>query len=208
MQTLVLGIGNTLLRDEGAGIHALNTLMGHYFSSSGSSATQNDADVLLKLPKGGGVRFIDGGTLSFTLAGLLEQADNLVVIDAAQLGKPPGSVDCFMNTGMDRFLGACKRSVHEVGLLDLLDMARLTGHLPEQRALVGIQPEVIDWGDNLSEAVAIGLTDAVNAVNQVLSSWHDELGSVRLPLNADESSLPSNTANQSVEFDNRAVDSQ
>lgn len=208
MQTLVLGIGNTLLRDEGAGIHALNALMGHFFSSSGSSVTQNDADVLLELPTGGGIRFVDGGTLSFTLAGLLEQADNLVVIDAAQLGKPAGSVDCFMNTGMDRFLGTCKRSVHEVGLLDLLDMARLTGLLPVQRALVGIQPEVIDWGDSLSQAVANGLTDAVNSVNQVLSNWHGELGSVLLSLNADQSSLPSNTANQSVEFDNRTVDSQ
>jgi len=42
---------------------------------------------------------------------------------------------------MDEFLGRSKHSAHEVGLLDLMDIARITEHLPSNRAFIGIQPD-------------------------------------------------------------------
>lgn len=139
MQTLVLGIGNTLLSDEGIGVHALHYLQTHY-------------------PELPGTTCIDGGTLSFTLAGEIEQADRLIVIDAAQLHAAPGTVRSFVNEDMDSFLGqGNQRSVHEVGLLDLLQISRLTGRLPGQRTLIGIQPEKIDWGESPSPAVSAAI---------------------------------------------------
>lgn len=152
MKTLVLGIGNTLLTDEGAGIHALQYLQQHY-------------------PESDDVTYLDGGTLSFTLAGAVEDADNLIVIDAAQLKGKPGTVDCLVNEDMDRFLGTCKRSVHEVGLLDLLDIARLTGHLPERRALVAIQPDIVDWGDAPTASVASAIPLAAEKVAELMKQW-------------------------------------
>jgi hydrogenase maturation protease len=152
MQTTILGIGNNLLRDEGIGLHVLEALR--------ASLPDNDS-----------LTFVDGGTLSFTLASQIEAADRLVVLDAARLREAPGTVRCFVDAEMDAFLGSCKRSVHEVGLLDLFDIARLTGTLPRQRALVGIQPASIEWGDEPTEAVAAAIPVAVEKTRELLQSW-------------------------------------
>jgi hydrogenase maturation protease len=114
---------------------------------------------------------VDGGTLSFTLAPLLEEADNLIVIDAAQLNAPPGTVQVFEGIEMDRFAGRTKRSVHEVSLGDLLAITHLTEMIPANRALVAIQPEYVDWGHTLSEPVQQALPHAAQAVEQLLNSW-------------------------------------
>ena len=151
--TLVLGIGNTLRGDEGVGVRAA-LLVGE--SAAG-------------VP---GLRCLDGGTLSFTLAGEIEQASALVVIDAAELAAPPGSVRVFEGEAMDGFVNARRNgSVHEVSLLDLLLMARLTGGLPARRALVGVQPANLDWGCALSEPVGAALPLVRDRVLALLSRW-------------------------------------
>jgi hydrogenase maturation protease len=156
MKTTILGIGNSLLRDEGIGIHVLKALRA-------------------ELPDDDSLSLIDGGTLSFTLATEIETSDRLIVIDAAQLGDVPGTVRCFINDDMDSFLGSCKRSVHEVGLLDLFDIARLTQTLPAQRALVGIQPGSVDWGEEPTDAVAAAIPFAVRKTCELLDLWRTEV---------------------------------
>jgi hydrogenase maturation protease len=152
-RTLILGLGNTLLADEGIGIHALYALQ---------SLHADLADV----------EFLDGGTLSFTLAGPIEDADRLIVIDAAQLYAEPGTVQVFVDDDMDRYLGSNnQRSVHEVGLIDLMIIARLTYHLPQRRALIGIQPRDIDWGDQPSAPVAAAIPKVCDLARELIRSW-------------------------------------
>lgn len=152
-KTLVLGIGNTLLQDEGAGIHAIRMLAEH-------TAGRDDIELM------------DGGTLSFTLAGAIEDTDQLIVIDAAQLGGMPGTTQVFEGEAMDSFVGGNrKRSVHEVSLVDLLMIARLADHLPPKRALIGIQPQDIDWGEQPSPPVAAALPLACNHALQLIETW-------------------------------------
>jgi hydrogenase maturation protease len=151
-KTLILGIGNTLLSDEGIGIHVLTALQDKY-------------------PQIDGVEYLDGGTLSFSLAGWIEDADQLIVIDAANFHQPPGTVRCLHNEEMDRFLGLPRRSVHEVSLLDLLDIARLTECLPQPRVLIGVQAEIVDWGENPSPAVAAAIPAAIDEIEALLRSW-------------------------------------
>jgi hydrogenase maturation protease len=141
-----------LLSDEGIGIHVLNALR-------------------QQLPEQPGLELLDGGTLSFTLAGKVEQADNLIVVDAARLDEHPGSIKIFENDDMDAFLGRCKCSAHEVGLIDLLDIARLTERFPSRRALVAIQPEKLTWGEQPTETVAGAIPEAVTKVTQLLNQW-------------------------------------
>jgi len=151
-RAIVLGIGNTLLSDEGAGVHALRWLQ-----AEGGVA---------------GAQLIDGGTLSFTLAGPIEESDALVVIDAAELGSVPGAVRVFEGEDMDRFLGGSrKRSVHEVGLLDLMAVAALAGRLPARRALVGIQPQALGWGDAPSRPVAQAIPTACDRARELIARW-------------------------------------
>ena len=149
---LVLGIGNVLLGDEGAGVHAMRRF------EQGSRVA--------------GIEFADGGTLGFTLAGLIESRPALIVFDAAEMKAAPGSVAVFEGERMDEFLGCGrKRSVHEVGLLDLMAAAALGGRLPPRRALIGIQPHMIDWSEVPSEAVAQAIPQACERARELIERW-------------------------------------
>jgi hydrogenase maturation protease len=152
-KTLILGIGNILLQDEGAGVHAIRHL----------------AD---RLPEHSGIELMDGGTLSFSLAGAIEDAEQLIVIDAAQLGGEPGTTRVFEGDAMDAFVGGNrKRSVHEVSLVDLLIIARLAEQLPERRALIGIQPRDMDWGELPSPPVAEAIQQACDHALRLAAEW-------------------------------------
>lgn len=153
--TLVLGIGNLLLTDEGAGIHVVRYLAQHYAQWRGMD-------------------YVDGGTLNFLLAPRIEQADWLVVVDAANLRAAPGTQRAFHGDDMERFLRGKGRSPHEVGLLDLLTMARLVGRLPTRRALVGIQPASLEWGNGPSPAVARAIPHAAHEVLRLVEKWNAE----------------------------------
>lgn len=156
-KTLILGIGNSLLADEGAGIHMLQFLRNHY-------------------PDLPDTTLLDGGTLSFTLAPWIEDADNLIVVDAAELQAEPGTVSVFCGQDMDRFAGRTRRSVHEVSLGDLLAISSLTDALPANRALVAIQPREVDWGHELSAPVQAALPLAAQHVVELVQQWHQSPG--------------------------------
>ncbi len=158
--TLILGIGNTLLGDEGAGVHALELIRQRL-------APDDDVELL------------DGGTLSFTLLPTLEAYERLIVLDSAQLHAPAGSVECFEGAAMDEFLGRPRRSVHEVGLCDLMNMAQLSGCFPRRRALVGIQPELIDWSERPSDAVAAELGRVATVTLELVARWEAEAALAR-----------------------------
>jgi hydrogenase maturation protease len=121
------------------------------------------------------VEMIDGGTLSFTLAGPIAEAGRLIVVDAAELQAAPGTVGEFLGEDMDRFLSSQQqRSVHEVSLDDLLAIARLSGDLPACRALVAVQPRFIGWSDRLSPEVESALPRVARAVRGILEAWEHE----------------------------------
>lgn len=153
MRILVLGIGNSLLGDEGAGIAALRRL----------ETREGPADDL---------RFEDGGTLGFTLAGMVAECDALLVFDAANLASAPGTVAAFEGPRMDAFLGARRAwSVHAAGLADLMAVAMLEGHWPACRALVGVQPEAVAWSETLSPAVEAAIGTMADLATDILVRW-------------------------------------
>lgn len=151
--TLVLGFGNVLLSDDGAGVQLVERLR----SELGPNAAE----------------FVDGGTLSFSLLSYVEATDSMLVIDAADLNSAPGTIELFEGAAMDEFLKSSRRrTVHEVGLIDLLDMARLQDCLPSQRALLCIQPGRIDWCETLSAPVAEALPEAARQARGTLHRWN------------------------------------
>lgn len=151
-KTLILGIGNNLLSDEGVGIHVIRYLEANHAG----------------LPD---VTYLDGGTLSFTLAEPIAEHTNLIVVDAARLGEAPGTVRCLVGSEMDRYLKGNRASVHEVGLVDLFDISRLSGTFPENRALIGIEPESLGWGDDPSERVAPAVPEAARIALDLAARW-------------------------------------
>jgi hydrogenase maturation protease len=156
-EVLVLGIGNVLLRDDGVGVCVLRAL---------EAGLEGDRRL----------RFVDGGTIGFMLQALIEETPDLLVIDAVRMAEKPGSVRCFENEAMDRFLTGRRGSVHEIGLRDVLDMARLTGRFPRRRALVGVEPATTELGEQLSPEAERGVTPAVRVAREVLDRWLGDVG--------------------------------
>ena len=153
--TLILGVGNTLLSDDGAGVHAMCYLRDHVETPAGT-------------------RFVDAGTLSFVLADDIASAENLIIFDAARLDADPGTVRVFEGATFDEFLTSGKRSVHEVGFADLMDIARLQDCLPARRALIGIQPGTTGWGDEPGDSVRAAIPEAARLARELIEGWHAE----------------------------------
>ena len=152
---LALGLGNTLLSDEAVGVRGIEALSSHPKA----------------LPLG--LKPLDGGTVGLSLLVEMEDAGALVIVDAAELDEPPGTVKVFREEAMDRFLRHRGRSPHDIGLDDLLDALRLRGAIPECRALVAVQPDVLTIGREMTAQVAASVPTAVEAVIDIAQGWQE-----------------------------------
>lgn len=151
--TLVLGLGNTLLSDEQVGVRVAERV--------GADAR---AEAL-------GIRALDGGTMGLTLLVEMENAGAMVVIDAAALDAPAGTIRVFEGIEMDRFLRTRGRNPHDIGLDDVLDGLRLREAVPEHRALIGIQPAVLTVGEHMTPDVENAVEAAAETVLSVVGRW-------------------------------------
>ena len=150
---LILGLGNVLLTDEGIGVHVVEHMR------------QNPPACSANL------KFMDGGTMGLTLLIDMEDADAMIVIDAALLGQEPGAVQVFEGPEMDHFLRHRGRSPHDIGLDDILDGLRLREAVPERRALVGIQPAVLTVGESPTPDVQAAIPTATEAIRTLVQAW-------------------------------------
>jgi hydrogenase maturation protease len=149
---LILGLGNTLLSDDGVGVHIVNRLQ------SQLSDRQN-------------IKCVEGGTLGLSLLTEMDDTSAFIAVDAAQIDHPPGTVVTFENSDMDAQLAGRKRTAHEVALADLMDTAILTGKRPDKRALVAIQPETTSWGDAPTEKIANAMPEAEREILALIERW-------------------------------------
>lgn len=152
MNIAVFGIGNILLSDDGVGVHAVNKLKeGYEFPLS--------------------VELIDGGTKGLDLLPLFEGRDKVLIIDAANFKKEPGTIDIVEGDNIPAFLLSNKLSVHQIGLPDMLFSARLMGITPPEMCLIGIQPKSMETGTELSDVIRLQLGPLVNNVMLKLKEW-------------------------------------
>lgn len=156
--TLVLGLGNVLLSDDGVGIHAVRAL----------DEEKRRGRI------GHRIALRDGGTIGLALLAEIEEFGSLVVIDAMEMGAAPGTVHTFQGADMDRQLSGKKHTAHEVALADLIMAAQLAGVAPARRALVAIQPQSTAWGLAPGTAVAAAIPKACAAVEELLEEWNHD----------------------------------
>ncbi len=154
---LVLGVGNTLLQDDGIGIHVTRALRDE--PTAGDPA---------------GRRILDGGTIGLALLPDVEAADGLILVDAAELGEAPGTVRVFVDGEIDQHLSGKRRSVHEVAILDLLAAADIRGRRPQHCALVAVQPETTEWGLEPTADVQAAIPRACALIDQLDRKWRHE----------------------------------
>jgi len=144
--TLVLGIGNILLKDEGVGVHAVREL-----TARGHPA----------LPDG--VELYDGGTFGIDLLDTLANRRKVIVIDAVRADAAPGTVLRFTAADLAQREEA-DLSLHQVGLCETLAMARQLGCAPEEVVIFGIVPATLESGLELSPQVAAVMPRVIDLV--------------------------------------------
>ncbi len=150
-KTLVLGIGNTVMSDDGVGVKVVQRLKGEYRFD-------------------GSVAIVDGGTLGLDLLPMLEGIERLIVVDAVETGKAPGT--CVRLTGEELPIALeTKVSPHQMGLKDLLSVAELLGHKPREMVLIGVQPASIEMDTELTEVVAAKVDVLMNNVLEELHNF-------------------------------------
>lgn len=161
MQIVVLGAGNILLTDEGLGVRAIERLPLSYC-----------------LPPA--IRIIDGGTSGMEMLEDLEGLDALIMVDAIRAGKPPGTPIHLAGDAVPVFFRS-KLSPHQIGLADVLATLELLGRAPKYTAILGMQPESLALGMELSETVEAGIPELLRMVADELAT----LGMHILPVTAE-----------------------
>ncbi|MFB0563347.1 MAG: hydrogenase maturation protease [Candidatus Lokiarchaeia archaeon] len=135
-RTVIIGVGNLLMGDEGLGVHVVEEL--------------NERE----LPPD--VKVIDGGTGGIALLNLMEGADKVILIDAVLGGGQPGEIYVM---GIDKLMTGVVRffSLHEMDLLSTLKIGKELDKLPPELVLVGVEP-------NNYQEYSMDLTPEVKAV--------------------------------------------
>lgn len=150
-KVLILGVGNLLLKDDGFGVHFINSLQDIDFPDN--------------------IAVLEAGTVGHQLIPLLHRIDHLIIVDVVEAGDTPGSLFRFSPDDM-HFPSEQKVSLHQISLIDVLHMAELTGRRPKT-VIIGVQPkDVSTW--------SIGLSDELEAViPRVRELVFEELKKVR-----------------------------
>ncbi|MEW6349786.1 MAG: HyaD/HybD family hydrogenase maturation endopeptidase [Thermodesulfobacteriota bacterium] len=142
---VVLGVGNTLLKDEGVGVRAVEALQQRYL-----------------FPEH--VSLVDGGTQGLWLMSTIQQADHLIVVDAV-LGKgAPGTLYRLERDDLPKAL-RLKVSAHDSDLVEALNLCGLLDRAPKTVVVVGIEPaDITPYGIELTPLVAERMDSLVEAV--------------------------------------------
>lgn len=149
-RTLVLGLGNPLMGDDGVGVAAVARLREEF-----------------DLPEG--VCLTDGGTWGMNLLPLIEAADELVLVDAIRIGAAPGAPVRVERDALPRYF-AHKISPHQIDLREVLALAEWRGTLPRSVVALGVEPERVEMTTALSAAVDRAMDGLVERVTTRLEA--------------------------------------
>jgi len=155
-----MGIGNTLLQDDGIGVRVTESLRTDITGSTASLLQQLD--------------LVDGGTIGLSLLPEIEDAAAVIVVDASEIGEAPGTLRVFNDREIDQQLSGKRRTVHEVALADLFAAAAIRGRSPARRALVAIQPASTELGLELTPDVQAAIPRAREAIIGLAQQWQAE----------------------------------
>jgi hydrogenase maturation protease len=161
--TVVIGLGNPLMGDDGVGLAALERLRAEWRLD--------------------GVELVDGATWGLSLLPVIEDAERLVLVDAIAAHGAPGDIIELSRDRLPIYLTR-KLSPHQVDMRDALAVAELRGRLPNDVVAIGVQPETVALGTELSAPVGQQLGALVGAVVVQLEHWGHACRRLPEPANA------------------------
>jgi hydrogenase maturation protease len=151
---VIVGVGNLLLKDEGVGVHVAQELQKKTWPSA--------------------VEVHDGGVSGIGLLDFFPGASKLLLIDAAEMNLEAGAVVRFTPEEVVGKGSGPRFSAHDIGLLEVLDLARALGQCPPEVVIFGIQPKEISWGMELSPEVQASIPKVVEmALAEISHAEHE-----------------------------------
>lgn len=148
--TVVLGLGNAIMGDDGAGLLLLDELSALTFAPP--------------------VQFVYGGVWGLSLLSAIEEAGSLLLLDIVRAGVEPGTVLVLQGDDIPRLL-SLKLSPHQVDVRELLALASLRDSLPQRIALVGVQARHVDLSTDISPEVLAALPAMRAHAVEMLAAW-------------------------------------
>jgi hydrogenase maturation protease len=151
LRVLVAGVGNLLLGDDGVGVHAIHLLQ---------------REPIL------GVTMVEIGTAILHGLDFVESADRVLLIDAAQGGRAPGTIylfDASQNTET-----RAVTSIHAMGLREAVRF--LSRGQPPPITVIGVEPQNLDYGMELSAPLRAALPQVVALARETVLAWTQRLG--------------------------------
>jgi len=140
---LVLGVGNELLSDEGIGVHTVKELSKR------------------ELPPE--IEIMEGGTDGFGLIHIITETDRLIVIDSVKGGSEPGTLYKFDIKDAPKTPDLFKTSVHQIGILEVINLSSLIGKTPET-TVIGVEPKTISTSMELTKEVKAKIPRVIELV--------------------------------------------
>jgi hydrogenase maturation protease len=152
---LIAGLGNLLLRDDGVGVHAV----WRFQKSAGNR-----------------YRAVEVGCAVLDALHLLEWSEKILLIDAMKAGGPPGTV-YWVSSIEELDGGAVPASLHELSIVQALRM--ISQARSPEIAIIGIEPEIIDYGLDLSNSVEAALPLVLHTGEKAIEQWLKKDGSLQ-----------------------------
>ena len=147
----VVGIGNIIMQDEGFGVRC--------------------AEYLQKITDYPDfVQIIDGGTLGMDLMPYIAGTKKLLLIDAMNIYAPVDSFHSFTGDELNAYFKD-KISVHDLGVNDMLAVLKLTDNPIEEVVVMGVKPEVVSMGLDMTEKIAEKVPEVAQKAKELVDKW-------------------------------------
>ncbi len=142
---IVIGLGSVLLSDEGIGIHLLRALEAY----------------ACEFPE---VEFADLGTAGMRVLHAIADRRTAIILDCALMDEPAGTLRRFTPDEARSIKCLPGFSLHEGDLFQVLSLSRQHGELPDRVVIFGVQPEILEPGQELSPLLAARLPQYVRDI--------------------------------------------
>jgi hydrogenase maturation protease len=166
---VVIGLGNTLMADEGIGC----AVVAHFIDRQQEyPGVEHIAAVpaAAKQWEYHGVEFIDGGTGGMKLLHIISGRKKVIIIDCAAMGTEPGTIKRFSPEQAKSVKQLSHYSLHEADVLQIIEMSRKLGECPETIVIFGIEPKSVEHGRELSEALSRRLSEYIETIEKELNA--------------------------------------
>ena len=144
--TVIIGIGNILLQDDGVGVHVIKQLEKENLPST--------------------IELVDGGTSTLDTLGFFLDYKKVIVVDCLRAGLEPGTIYKIKPEDIENYQKE-NLSIHDVQILDVVKMANMMNKYPEV-VIFGIEPEKIGLDLEMTEIMVSKIPEIVSNIKKEL----------------------------------------